>query len=311
MDTSVIQQENQQALYIKNTSPSISSSSSTVAITTSSPLADGTCHSFLNPGGSRYALPPLDVQARLPLEERLRRVSSVGCEIIEPKELAALLEACPNPVAYDGFEPSGRMHLAQGLLKALYVNKFTSSGFTFLFWVADWFAFLNNKMGGDMQKIREVGHYFIEVWRACGMDMSRVRFLWASEEFSKYGDQYWATVLDISTKFNTSRIKRCIDIMGRTSGDGPAAQYFYPCMQCADIFFLGVDVCQLGDDQRKVNMLAREYSAIVKRTPPVILSHAMMPGDTSCYIVACHDARLEAGSIQDEQVRSVVCNFYG
>ena len=30
----------------------------------------------------------------------------------------------------------------------------------------------------------------------------------------------------------------------------------YPCMQCTDIFFLDVDVCQLGIDQRKVNMLA-------------------------------------------------------
>ena len=28
----------------------------------------------------------------------------------------------------------------------------------------------------------------------------------------------------------------------------------YPAMQCADIFFLKVDVCQLGMDQRKVNV---------------------------------------------------------
>jgi len=36
-----------------------------------------------------------------------------------------------------------------------------------------------------------------------------------------------------------------------------AAQIFYPCMQCADVFFLKADICQLGMDQRKVNMLAR------------------------------------------------------
>ena len=30
-------------------------------------------------------------------------------------------------------------------------------------------------------------------------------------------------------------------------------------MQCTDIFFLKADICQLGLDQRKVNMLAREY----------------------------------------------------
>ncbi|RYY86754.1 hypothetical protein EON63_05275 [archaeon] len=31
-----------------------------------------------------------------------------------------------------------------------------------------------------------------------------------------------------------------------------AAQIFYPCMQCADVFFLKADICQLGMDQRKV-----------------------------------------------------------
>lgn len=56
------------------------------------------------------------------------------------------------------------------------------SGFTYLFWVADWFAMLNHKMGGDLEKIKVVGRYFIEVWKAVGMDMSRVKFLWASEE---------------------------------------------------------------------------------------------------------------------------------
>ena len=41
------------------------------------------------------------------------------------------------------------------------------------------------------------------------------------------------------------------------SSEMPAAQIFYPCMQCADVFFLKADICQLGMDQRKVNMLAR------------------------------------------------------
>ena len=48
--------------------------------------------------------------------------------------MRALLEKKPNPVAYDGFEPSGRMHIAQGVLKALNVNKLTKSGVTFRFW---------------------------------------------------------------------------------------------------------------------------------------------------------------------------------
>jgi len=36
--------------------------------------------------------------------------------------------------------------------------------------VADWHASLNNKMGGDMKKIQTVGNYFVEVWKAVGME---------------------------------------------------------------------------------------------------------------------------------------------
>ena len=53
---------------------------------------------------------------------------------MQDAELRRLLEKKPNIVAYDGFEPSGRMHIAQGVLKALNVNKLTKCGVTFKFW---------------------------------------------------------------------------------------------------------------------------------------------------------------------------------
>jgi len=56
------------------------------------------------------------------------------------------------------------------------------------------------------------------------------------------------------------------------------SQLMYPCMQCADIFFLKADICQLGLDQRKVNMLAREYCHFNNRQQPVIVSHRMLSG---------------------------------
>ena len=55
----------------------------------------------------------------------------------------------------------------------------------------------------------------------------------------------------------------------------------YPCMQAADVFYLGADICQLGMDQRKVNMLAREYldrPGREKREKPIVASHGMIPG---------------------------------
>ena len=191
---------------------------------------------------------------------------------------------------------------------------------------------MNNKMGGDLKKIQTVGQYMVEVWKAVGMDMTRVQFLSSSEEINGRAGEYWCAfrcrrrmplptprmrdatcraprrplVLDIARKNNLARIVRCSQIMGRAETDdlagprrscGPpppppspppllrrpaapvfcaraASQIFYPCMQCADIFFLQADICQLGMDQRKVNVLAREYCDTIKRkNKPVVLSH--------------------------------------
>ena len=113
------------------------------------------------------------------------------------------------------------------------------------------------------------------------MDMEKVEFLYASEEINKRPDEYWTLVMDVARKNNLKRIVRCSQIMGRAETDElSAAQIFYPCMQCADIFFLKADICQLGMDQRKVNVLAREYcdDCKPKRLKPIILSHPMLPG---------------------------------
>jgi tyrosyl-tRNA synthetase len=148
--------------------------------------------------------------------------------------------------------------------------------------VADWFAQLNNKMGGDLKKIQTVGEYMVEIWKAVGMEGvgDKVVFLNASEEINARAGEYWTLVMDVARRNNLKRIVRCSQIMGRADTDDlSAAQIFYPCMQCADIFFLKADICQLGMDQRKVNMLAREYCDETKRKlKPVILSHAMLPG---------------------------------
>jgi tyrosyl-tRNA synthetase len=273
------------------------------------------------------------------MEERVQLIQSIGEEIIGSENLERLLTHKERVVAYDGFEPSGRMHIAQGLLRAHNVNKFIKAGVHFKFWVADWFALMNLKMGGSLEKIQTAGKLMIETWKACGMDVDSpmVEFIWSSEEINRRSDEYWKLVLDIGTKFNLPRIKRCTQIMGRKEddamyhkliqlnneidtlfrvdtseeidiqkryiknimgelldritekdGQGPnqskgeelaASQIFYPVMQCADIFFLGVDICSLGIDQKKVNMLAIEYCDKIKRkNKPIIVSHHMIMG---------------------------------
>lgn len=209
-------------------------------------------------------------------EERLALIKQVGEEIIGEEELVELLKSGKILTAYDGFEPSGRIHIAQGILRAINVNKLTKAGVKFKFWVADWFALMNNKMGGDIEKIRTVGKYFIEVWKACGMDMNNVEFLWASENMDQ---EYWLRVLKIGMNNSVARITRCAQIMGRSEKDElSAAQIFYPCMQASDIFQLKVDIAQLGMDQRKVNMLAREVAPKLGYPKPIAIHHHMLAG---------------------------------
>ena len=212
------------------------------------------------------------------VDKRLELIKEVGEEIINEDELKQLLKDKKHPIAYDGFEPSGRIHIAQGLLRVINVNKLTKAGIKFKFWVADWFALMNNKMDGDLEKIRTVGEYFIEVWKASGMDLENVEFLWASEHMNQ---EYWLQVVKIGTLNSVTRVTRCAQIMGRSDSEKlSAAQIFYPCMQAADIFHLNIDIAQLGMDQRKVNVLAREIAPKIGKKKPIAIHHHMLMGLT-------------------------------
>jgi len=272
------------------------------------------------------------------LERRFNLITSIGEEVIDSDSLKRLLANKKDIYAYDGFEPSGRMHLAQGLMRAHNVNKFVDAGVKFKFWVADWFALMNLKLGGDIKKIQKAGHEMINVWKACGMKVDAVdydgkpmiEFIWSSQEITSRSEEYWKLVLDIATKFSLNRVKKCTQIMGKKeekeqketieelkqkiahleltikakeSGvkyeeletqfeeinskfdeitesnvqELACSQVFYPVMQCADIFFLKIDLCSLGIDQLKCNMLALEYCDKIKRkNKPIIISHHMI-----------------------------------
>jgi len=211
------------------------------------------------------------------IEKRMDLIREVGEEIVTEQELRELLHSTHRPSAYDGFEPSGRMHVAQGILRAININKMLKAGVKFKMLVADWFAFMNNKMGGDIDAIRKVGEYYIEVWKACGLKTDKIDFVWSNDLMKDR--KHWETTVKIARASSVKRITRCSQIMGRKSGEGlSAAQIFYPCMQAADIFRLGCEITQLGMDQRKVNMLAREIGPKIGYWKPVVVSHHMVLG---------------------------------
>jgi tyrosyl-tRNA synthetase len=210
--------------------------------------------------------------------DKIQLIKEVGEEIVTEEELKELLSEKRNPVAYDGFEPSGLdIHIAQGLLRAININKMVRAGCNFKILVADWHAWANNKMGGNLEKIQKVGKYLIEVWKACDMELDKVEFLWVSELVND--ESYWKKVMQIARSSTVKRIIRCAQIMGRKESEAlQASQILYPCMQAADIFHLKADITQLGMDQRKVNMLAREVGPKLGYWKPVVVSHHMLMG---------------------------------
>ncbi|KAI3519219.1 hypothetical protein L1887_08246 [Cichorium endivia] len=84
------------------------------------------------------------------------------------------------------------MHIAQGVMKTINVYKLTFAGCKVNIWIVDWFAKLNNKMGGDLNKIQTVRKYLIEIRKVTGMNMDddKVEFLWTSEEVNSRALDY-------------------------------------------------------------------------------------------------------------------------
>ncbi|MFX1312570.1 MAG: tyrosine--tRNA ligase [Promethearchaeota archaeon] len=217
----------------------------------------------------------------LTLDDKIALLKEVGEEIIELNELKDMIQwktdHSEQIYAYDGFEPSGVLTIAQGLLRAINVNKISKAGIKFKFLVADWHAAANLKFGGDLEVIRKVGDFLIETWKVCNMDLSNVEFIYASDLVKE--SSYWELVLKIAINSTLKRVKRCTQIMGRSESEKlTASQILYPLMQAADIFYLPADICQLGMDQRKVNMLAREVAKNLNRPKPIAIHHHMLMG---------------------------------
>ena len=100
--------------------------------------------------------------------------------------------------------------ISQVALRTVNLNKLTSAGCVLRFWVADRFAMLINKVGGDSDKIRLVGQYMVEIWKSVGMDMASVEFLWASKVLISHSASYWLRVMDIARRTTIARtLKRC------------------------------------------------------------------------------------------------------
>ncbi|GJY29337.1 tyrosine--tRNA ligase 1, cytoplasmic-like protein [Tanacetum coccineum] len=175
------------------------------------------------------------------VDEKLQKLKSICEECIQEEELKDLLMKNPEPVCFDEFEPFVRMHIAQGIMKTININKLTSAGCKVKIWIADWYAQSVMKLGGDLAKLQKVGNYFKEIWIAAGMDMEKVEFIWSTDEINSRPREYWETVMVFSCRNKLLAVKGCCQEMGQSEqADLTADKIFYACMRCADIVFTKV-----------------------------------------------------------------------
>jgi tyrosyl-tRNA synthetase len=207
----------------------------------------------------------------------LERITRNTQEIVTEQELQTILDANPKPVSYIGIEPSGLMHIGS-IICIDKVKDLLDCGFSVNVLLADWHAYLNDKLGGDMEDIIACGEYIKDCFAAFGVESPNLHYVFATDLLD--GIEYWEKVLRISKKSSLSRIKRTLTIMGRKEDevDMDASMLIYPAMQVADIFQLDVDVAMGGMDQRKAHMLARDVSEKLGWKKVVAVHTPLLPG---------------------------------
>lgn len=215
---------------------------------------------------------------RMPsVEDKLKLIVRNTAEVVTEEELRAKLESGERLTGYLGFEPSGLFHIGW-LIWANKVKDLVDAGVDFYLLAATWHAWINDKLGGDMNLIRLAARHVVHVLEALGIDMSRVKVVDAEDMVSD--KEYWATLLRVAKHNSLARIKRALTIMGRRAEEGEVdfSKLIYPAMQVTDIFYLDVDIALGGMDQRKAHMLARDTAEKLGRKKVIAIHTPLLTG---------------------------------
>ncbi|MFB3888761.1 MAG: tyrosine--tRNA ligase [Candidatus Bathyarchaeia archaeon] len=231
-------------------------------------------------------------------------------EVLTPEDLRRLLETEEHPVAYDGFEPSGLVHLGTGVICAYKMKDFVEAGVHFKAYLATWHAWLNNKLGGDLQLIRKAADLFRHSWIALGVPADKVEFVFSDELYDDI--EFWSKTVKIAKNLTIARTTRTLEIAGRKETEAHyVSDYFYTPMQVADIFHLKVKICQLGMDQRKANVVAREIGEKIGYWKPVCVHHHLLQGleKPKVWPIPCGQEKEAVASAKMSKSKPETCIF--
>ena len=205
------------------------------------------------------------------LEEKVQLIESGTLEIIDIEELKEVLKK-DDPIAYTGYEPSGKIHLGHAVTVQK-LKQLQSIGFKIKILLADYHAFLNGK--GSVEEIMETAEYNKKCFQALGLDDS-TEYIYGStfQLDSEYADK----VYKLSTMTTLKRARRSMDQVSRADDNPKVASVIYPIMQTVDMVSLNVDVALGGMEQRKIQMLARENLEKIGASVPVCIHTPLLHG---------------------------------
>ncbi|MDR3205985.1 MAG: tyrosine--tRNA ligase [Candidatus Methanoplasma sp.] len=211
------------------------------------------------------------------LADRMSIVTRNTAEVVDEKELEELLRTKDRPRAYIGFEPSGLVHLGWALVTNK-IKDLCDAGFEVIVFWADWHAYINDKLGGDLENIRTCARYMEDCFKALGVPGDKVRFVYASEILDDI--EYWGKVIKVAKVTSLQRVKRAMTVLGRSEDEAEvdSSKLLYPLLQATDIFCMDVDLAYAGMDQRRAHMLARDAAEKLKWRKPIAIHTPLIPG---------------------------------
>ncbi|MDR1404592.1 MAG: tyrosine--tRNA ligase [Candidatus Methanoplasma sp.] len=210
-------------------------------------------------------------------EQRMAIITRDAEELITEGELRELLAKKERPRAYIGFEPSGLVHLGWALVTSK-IKDLADAGFDVIVFWADWHAYINDKLGGNLESIKTCARYMEDCFKALGVPCDKTKFVYASEILSDI--KYWEMAIKVAKATTLSRVKRAMTVMGRSEDEAEVdfSKLIYPILQATDIFCMDIDLAYAGMDQRRANMLAREAAEKLGLEKPLALHTPLLPG---------------------------------
>jgi tyrosyl-tRNA synthetase len=197
-------------------------------------------------------------------------------EVVTADDLHALIETKAHPKHYIGLEISGMLHIGSLVMTGFKINDFMKAGINTTVFLADWHTYINDKMGGDWDRIKKVSQYYTEAFK---FFCPGVNIVLGSDLYKKTHD-YWENFVRFSKHMTLARTMRALTIMGRSEAEKnlDLSQLLYPPMQSVDIKALDLDIVHAGMDQRKIHMLVREIFPKLGWKVPVLVHHHLLPG---------------------------------